>query len=483
MPAPARPTGPISPADMLWRHELRDQNATLLRRMNALESRVKDQERRLQTSDEAVTTCTGLAEDFEVVKNGVDQLETKQRDFMNDVGRRLVDMDKIVDDSRKIQDRAQELMSSFQEINRCVEDLSSLSPRVQDVERELQGLKNSISRKYAQEIENLDARLEDLETQRSREGARIRTMQDEFTKRHKGELQALRTEMKKLTESGTKKTVPVQQPYTQVARSPEISPRSVSLVCTYSITAESQSSPSNGITSRQNGTDSSTAKRPGPSGQEISAVRHDAETQGTTQTSMQGDEIEDLDLGVAVDPSISPRNHYKVPQTGMSPRKRQKLTPPTPCLKPAPQPQQRPPRRSVQKPQQQRQMGKPCVISDAVPTLPPSRAVRHPINSNTSRKRPGSPISAPVAVDQRPKISAPPQPVDRNLANRTSVQEQKLQPSQPTRRSRRRSAQATVYELGWEGTQQPQKKAGPVYGSTHRPLKTKPRRLPPVPDE
>lgn len=219
MPAPARPAGPISPSDLLWKHELREQNASLLHRLNTLEAKMKDQERKILKTEEATTACTGLAEDFDIVKDGIDQLETKQREFICAVHKRLVDMDKEMEEFRKTQDRVQKLMVSYRDLDDSVTNLSSLKSRVTEMTKEVQGLKNSVDRKYVHEMKDLGARLEALELQRSQEDTRIRDVQEDFTKRWSLELHTLHSDIMALKES--RSGVLVSHSYLQVPRSPE----------------------------------------------------------------------------------------------------------------------------------------------------------------------------------------------------------------------------------------------------------------------
>ncbi|KAF1975196.1 hypothetical protein BU23DRAFT_566780 [Bimuria novae-zelandiae CBS 107.79] len=462
MPAPARPAGPISPGDLLWRHELREQNAMLLRRMDALETKSEDQQRRVQKAEEAAATCTDLAEEFDIVKHGVDQLETKQQEFMSAVHKRLVDMNKDMGEFRKTQERVQKLMASHQKLDDSFGDLSSLGTRVEDNAKEIQGLKNSVNLRHVHEMENLDARLEALELQRSREDASLRTMQDEFKKTWNGELQALRTEVMKLKE--TRRATPVQQPYMQVPRSPEIRPSAATGAVSH--LPERRSAPN---------------QAPGRPRKAIQVPHKDAGTQDTTQASTQAEEIEDLDLNTNAVLNLVPHNR-EAPKTGTSPRKKPKLSHPNPLPEPRQQQQQRPAQKPAQKPQQQPKTTSLPAMSRVAPRAGPSKVVRLPINLNT-KKRPGSPITAPKPTNPRSAVATSRQQPSKRPAAPLSLQEQKSLPSQPTRRSRRRSAQATFYELGWDCTQQPQKTAGPVYDNAGKPLKTKPRRLPPVPDE
>lgn len=194
--------------------------------MNALEAKFTDQEKRMQIAEQAATTCTDMAAELDLVKNGIDQLETKQQDFMSSVHKRLVNMDNDMGEFRKTQERVQKLLSSYRELDDGIAKLSPLGSRVEDAEREIQGLKNCLSRKCVQQIENLDARLETLELQRSREAAEIRTRHDNFIKKCNGDMHKLQTEVKRLME--LRPQVEVQQPYMQVPRSPDVRPRSVS---------------------------------------------------------------------------------------------------------------------------------------------------------------------------------------------------------------------------------------------------------------
>lgn len=195
--------------------------------MNTLEGMIKDQERTILKAEKTAATCTGLAEDFDIVKNGVDQLETEQREFMCAVHKRLVDMDKEMGEFRKAQERVHKLMASHRDLNDSVTELSSVKPLVNEMEREIRGLKNIVDRKHVHEMKDLDARLDALELQRSQEDVRIRDLQEDLTKKWSLECHALRTEVIALKES--RPGASVQHPCLQVPRTPETGPRSVYL--------------------------------------------------------------------------------------------------------------------------------------------------------------------------------------------------------------------------------------------------------------
>jgi hypothetical protein len=489
MPLPARPIGPMPPVDLLWRHELQEHNATLLRRMNTLEAKFIDQERRVHVAEEAATTCASMAGELDLIKHGVDQLEAKQQEFMSGIHKRLVDMDKDMGEFRKTQERVQKLMSSYRELDDSIADLSTLGPRVESSEREIQGLKNSVGRKHVHEMEGFDARLETLELQRSREVAHIRTIQEDFMRKCSGDFQALRTEVAKLM--ATRRTAKIQQPYMQVPRSPDMNPRPANLAAPAHTSANrhtNRTTRKEAILHQKAGTDL-------PNAQQAS---REVETQGTTQTSAPTEDIEDLDLDVTFIPSVATTT-----PSHLSSRKKPKLSHPE--VQPTAQPHAHSKTQSktqskslpknhpkaqtmTQDKSGQHHKVQPPMVSNPAPRLAPSKIVKLAVN--VGRKRPGSPISAPRPVKEPhvacisrqhngrvPKEQAKP---------RTNQQQQQKQPSQPARRSRRRSANATFYELGWDETQQPQKTAGPVYDSLakpSKPVKTKPRRLPPVPDE
>lgn len=202
----------------------------------------------------------------------------------------------------------------------------------------------------------------------------------------------------------------------------------------------------------------------------------DHETPRTAQTGNRVERVDEVSLDTNIAHNTLPRGRDTL---GINHRKRPKLSHPVPLPL---EPELKDPPGPTKEPQQRHQTGKASVASHKTARPSPSKAARLAIDPN-SKKRPASPTVtsrlkniAPVAM-KSPKQSNPRQkilPVPRT---------RQLQPSQPTRRSRRRSVQATFYELGWDCTQQPQKIAGPVYDGTQKPLKTKPRRLPPVPDE
>ncbi|KAJ4345539.1 uncharacterized protein N0V89_011672 [Didymosphaeria variabile] len=502
MPLPSRPAGAIVPADLLWRHELKEHNAALLRRLNAFEAKFTDQERRVRKAEEAATTCTGLTGVLDVVKNGVDQLETKQQEFMTGMHKRLVDIDKDIGEFRNTQERVQRLMSSYQGLDDSIVDLSSLGPRVEIAEREILGLKNSVGRKHVHEMEHLDARLEALELQRSREAAQIRAMQDDFTKRCNGEVQKLRTDVVKMME--VRRPVEVQSPYMQIPRSPDTYTRSTNL-------AAPANKPANGAATTVTARAVALYQTPHNHSPKMQHVPHEVETQGTTQDSTQTREIEDLDLDTAFIPDISPSKPH-MPPSHASPRKKPKLhhlealPKLTPSAQPKAQPAAQPTAQSkarlkaqpkaqpniqptgVQTKAEATAKSKPGhklqhLNSSPAPEPAPSKIVK--LSVSTSKKRQGSPISAPRPTKQGPVVSATRQ-INAGLKIIPQSREKQQRPSQPARRSRRRSANATFYELGWDQTQQPQKKVGPVYDNPNKPskpVKTKPRRLPPVPDE
>ncbi|OAG08801.1 uncharacterized protein CC84DRAFT_1215271 [Paraphaeosphaeria sporulosa] len=492
MPLPARPTGPVPPSDLLWRHELQGHNDTLLRRMNALEAKFTDQERRVQVAEEAATTCTSMAGEFSLIKHDVDQIEAKQQEFMSGVHKRLVDMDKDMGEFRKTQERVQKLMSSYRELDDSIVDLSTLGPRVESAEREIQGLKNSVGRKHVHEMESLDARLEMLELQRSREAAQIRNMQEEFSKKYSGDLQTLRTEVAKLTATG--RTAEVQQPYIQVPRSPDMLSRPTN-------SATTPNHPANGcanISTSRAQVLHQTARNPPSKAQQ---APREVETQGTTQTSAPAGDIESLDLDATFIPFVPPSNPNS-PPSHLGPEKKPTETHTRP--QPKAQSKARPekhsrtqtrflpknlstPQTMVQsRSEKQPKMQPPIVANRGPKPAPkplPSKVVKLP--ASMSKKRSGSPISTPRPAKEPHVASSSRQQVNPAQKDQGKSRE-KQQQQQPARRSRRRSANATFYELGWDQTQQPQKTAGPVYGSTSRTtkgLKTKPRRLPPVPDE
>lgn len=497
MPLPARPAGPVPPGDLLWRHELQGHNATLLRRMNALEAKFTDQERRVQIAEEAATTCTSMAGELDRIKHGIDQLEAKQQEFMSGVHKRLVDMDKDMGEFQKTQERVQKLMSSYRKLDDSIMDLSTLGPRVESAETEIQGLKNSVGRKHVHEMESLEARLETLELQRSRKDAHNRTMQEDFMKKCNEDFQAMRTELAKLTEA--RRTAEVQQPYMQVPRSPDVDPMPTRLAAPATKLANIQ-------------TDAATVKavalhqtpRSHPS--KAQQASQETETQCTTQASAPAGDIEDLDLDTGFIPYIPPTDAH-VPPAHLSPRKKPRLSHPEAQLKrqPKARPQAHPKTQSKtqskslsrnqpkshpvaqSRSQKQSKVRPPIVVNPGpgpAPVPAPSKIVKLPVS--VSKKRPGSPMSRPRPA-QEPHVASPSrQQVSRVPKDHSKSRDKQQQPAQPARRSRRRSANATFYELGWDQTQQPQKKAGPVYGSTSvpsRPLKTKPRRLPPVPEE
>ncbi|KAF2442136.1 hypothetical protein P171DRAFT_523012 [Karstenula rhodostoma CBS 690.94] len=493
MPLPARPSGPVPPADLLWRHELQGHNATLLRQMNALEAKFTDQERRVQVAEEAATTCTSMAGKLDLIKHSVDQLEAKQQDFMSGVHKRLVDMDRDMGEFRKTQERVQKLMSSYRELDDSIVDLSTLGPRVESAEREIQGLKNSVGRKHVHEMESLDARLETLELQRSRETAQLQTMQGDFTRKCNSDLQAMRAEVAKLME--TRRIAEVQQPYMQVPRSPDLDSRPTDL-------AAPTNNPANGHTNATtvkatvlHQTLRSHQSKAQQSPQEI-------ETQGTTQASAPIGDIEDLDLDTTFVPNIPPTNPH-APPSHPSPRKKPKLSHPEAQSKPQPIAQlkthpkiqsrmlpevQPEPQIMAQSRSEKQSRVQPPIAANTGPrpaSRPaPSKIIKLPVS--ISKKRPGSPKSGPRPAKEPRVTSLLRQQVSRAPKDQPKSREKQQQPSQPARRSRRRSANATFYELGWDQTQQPQKVVGPVYGSTSKsskPLKTKPRRQPPIPDE
>ncbi|KAL5409810.1 hypothetical protein PMIN03_005793 [Paraphaeosphaeria minitans] len=458
--------------------------------MNALEAKFTDQERRIQVAEEAATTCTNMAGEVDLIKHGVDQLEVKQQEFMSVVHKRLVDMDKDLGESRKTQERVQKLMSSYRELNDSIADLFTLGPRVESAEREIQGLKNSVGRKHVHEMESLEARLDTLELQRSREAAHIRNMQEEFVKKCNGDLQALRTEVASLT--AARRTAEVQQPYMQVPRSPDMDPRPTDVDA---VTNKSADSHGNWILVRPQALHQIARSHPSKEQQAL----QETETQGTTQTSAPTGDIEDLDLDTPFVPFISPTFPH-APPSHASPRKKP--------IEPKPKDQQKAQPKTHPKPQsrmQARFLPKNLLIpqtmaqsrSEKQPKVQPpivanpgkrpaasTKIVRLPVS--TTKKRPGSPMSTPRPAKEPHVASSSRQQVNQAQKDQGKSREKQQQPSQPARRSRRRSANATFYELGWDQTQQPQKTAGPVYGSTSKilkGLKTKPRRLPPVPDD
>lgn len=204
------------------------------------------------------------------------------------------------------------------------------------------------------------------------------------------------------------------------------------------------------------------------------------ETRDTAQAGNQVEEANESGLNTNVLHNTSPRG---LNAPGIGPRKRLKLS--HPILPPKPtthlEPEMDVYQSSTQKPQQRHQQEKTPVTSNKTAKTSLSKNIPMADNSK-SNKRPASPTFTSRFKNQ------PPVTKSRKQANPREkilpvLQARQPQPSQPTRRSRRRSAQATFYELGWDCTQQPQKIAGPVYDVTHKPLKTKPRRLPPVPDE
>jgi hypothetical protein len=454
--------------------------------MNALEAKFIDQERRVNVAEEAATTCTNMAGELDLVKNGVDQLEVKQQEFMSGVHKRLVDMDKEMGEFRKTQERVQKLMSTYRELDDSIVDLSTLGPRVESSEREIQGLKNSVGRKHVHEMEGFDARLETLELQRSREAAHIRSTQEDFMRKCSGDFQALRTEVAKMMDN--RKTADIQQPYMQVPRSPDLNPRPANLAAPThtSVNRHINTTALKEAVSHQKAQSGLSNAQKAP--QEI-------ETQGTTQTSALADGIEDLDLDLTFIPSVTTR----IPNASsshLSSRKKPKLSHPEAQPKAQPQAHSKTQSRSLSKNQPkalattQAKSGQhkvqPPIVSNPAPRPAPSKVVKLPVN--VGKKRPGSPMSAPRPVKEPHVASIPRQHNGRvpKEQPKSRAKQQQQQPSQPSRRSRRRSANATFYELGWDETQQPQKTAGPVYDSLakpSKPLKTKPRRLPPVPDE
>ncbi|KAJ4287224.1 hypothetical protein N0V90_012622 [Kalmusia sp. IMI 367209] len=450
MPLPPRPSGPIPPSDLLWRHELQQHNAALLERMYTLEAKFKEQEQRTRKAEEAAAICTAMAEDIENAKIGVDRLESKQQEFISTVQKRLIEVDKDMGDFRKTQERVQKLMTSYRELNSTVGDLLLLGTRVDDLERELHGVKNNVGRRHVHEIENIDARLETLELQRSREGFKFRSFLGEFAQKFEEKMQALQAEVTNLTEA--QKTLPVIEPYIQVPRSPEAGPSPLDVMGSTSHQSDHRSEAQNEarLFSRQ----------------QMQMVHRELDTQGTTQTTIQAEEIEDLDLNAPMVPKISPSNR-EAPQLGASPRKKLRLTMPTA-------------QRRNRKPQ-------PSITSTTAPEPRPTKIVRLILNKN--KKRPGSPISAPKPINEHPTVSTLAQQVGKGQVNPRKRREKKPQPLQvpePVRKSRRRAAQGTMYELDWNETQRPQPIVGPAYdtpATVLKPLKTKPRRMPPVPEE
>jgi len=218
-------------------------------------------------------------------------------------------------------------------------------------------------------------------------------------------------------------------------------------------------------------------------------VHREAETQDATQNSAQTTEIEDLDLDTNLVPNIPP-SRQQAPPPDTSPRKKPKLSHPKeqgkgqPKVPPKVQTkvQMKAQPKIQPKPTQQHQHNtvQPPPVSDPV-LRAPSHIVKLPVN--IGKKRPGSPLPASRPVKERPVAAAPPQRIRQGPISTPKARERKPQPSQTGRRSLRRAANVTFYELGWDHTQQPQKKAGPVYDGSSKPLKTKPRRLPPVPNE
>ncbi|KAL1603901.1 hypothetical protein SLS60_005493 [Paraconiothyrium brasiliense] len=482
----------IAPADLLWRHELKEHNAALLRRMNALEARFTDQERRVHRAEEAATTCTDMTRELNLVKNEVDQLAEKQQEFMGGVQKRLLDIDKDLGEFRHTQETVKRLMSSCRGLDDSIVDLSSLGPRVDSAEKEILGLKNSVGRKHVHEMEDVVARLEALELQRSREAAQIRTFQDSFMQRWNDEIQKLRTEVVQMMEA--RRTAEVQPSYVQIPRSPDMSLRTTKLAAPANKPADSAATTRSAKAVAIHQIPRSRSPKP-------QHVPQEAETQGTTQDSTQNQEIDDLDLDTTLIPYISPSNQ-NVPPLHASPRKKPKLyhmeSPPKLTAKArSKQPTAQPKVQSMAKSkiqtknQQKAQRIAPAtanakpehklqhLVTRPAPGPAPSKMIKLPVK--ISKKRPGSPISKPRSSEQSPVVSAPRQQVNARF---------KVPPQprakQPARRSRRRSVNATFYELGWDQTQQPQKTMGPVYDGPNKPskpVKTKPRRLPPVPDE
>lgn len=194
--------------------------------------------------------------------------------------------------------------------------------------------------------------------------------------------------------------------------------------------------------------------------------------------------MEDLDVDTNLVANMA-ASHRKTLPPAMSPRKKPKLSHPKDRpnnqVKAAPKIQPKPHAKAQSKPAQQHHTKQPSAISSPGSRPAPSYIVKLPVN--LGKKRPGSPMTAPKSAKELRPAAKPLQQVDKGIRFAAKPRERKPQPSQTARRSRRGSANITFYELGWDHTQQPQKKAGPVYDGASKPLKTKPRRLPPVPYE
>lgn len=454
------------------------QNATLLNRMAALEARFMDQETRALKAEETAAACASINEDFMIVKDGVDQLEKRQHEFMSAVHKRLVEMDKDIAEFRKTQERVNKLMASYRDLDDSVANMAVFQPRVEEFEREVQGLKNTISRKYVHEMESLDSRMGAVELERSRDHAKLRAVQDGFTQKWNAEFQALRTQVARLM--ATNKNTQIQHPYMQVPRSPEAVPRPAGLLeNSVSITTAKPSDASNDVSHAGNYEQAlrRVLDRPHKDDQ---VPQQDARTKAIRQASREAG-IDERNSKSNTITNVSPRDFNDM---GRNPRKRPKLVHPNIGLEPEQhaEPQAELIRRSVQKPRE----------LDRINQVHMDASATHNSASNKKRRAPDPvskkiPITSPIETLSKDQQKMATTSQRRTNAGRKAVpclQTRQPPPSQhPTRRSRRRSAQATFYELGWDCTQQPQKTTGPVYDAPHKPLKTKPRRLPPVPDE
>lgn len=222
MPAPPRPSGAIPPADLLWRFELQQNNAALLERMRALETKVKQQEARTTKAEEAAARCTATADGIEQANTAIDQLEARQQEFVDTSYKRLVSMDKDIGEFQKTQERVQKVVLSLRELDRAVGDLSLLSTRLDEVEMEVRSTRDDAGQRCAQELGKLETRLQTLELERSRGESAVSSLRDDVVRTIDERIQSIRVEVASLRGS----TAPAESPgYVQVPRSPEMRAR------------------------------------------------------------------------------------------------------------------------------------------------------------------------------------------------------------------------------------------------------------------
>jgi len=229
MPTSSRVSAPELPSNLLWRHELRDSNAYLLKRLNRLELLFEEQEKHTQNAGHTARACDAMADKVQALRDELKKLEMRNQEFKQSVYNQLSDILRDMKGFREMQNQTQKLTASRRELDVAVRGLSSLESRVVTLAKDFHHSQVRNDGIFADTMKRVTSRLEALESHLPVGELSVKCVQQEFMHKCEQNFVSLQAEATKPNELSNR-TVETSAQYGVPSGKPTVQQRLVVLL-------------------------------------------------------------------------------------------------------------------------------------------------------------------------------------------------------------------------------------------------------------